>query len=305
MRRWGGGVTHSAEVTQALRVNVCDAISNPSVIPDFMEAKWELDEATGRMNFDIREVSAPAKKTKLTLVFEPKDNQQVAISPHAFDDIRNENLELYIEFKAHDGNRVYLPENSNALFSGSTSIYGIDFSGVNTEEVTDMSLMFCNCSNISELDLRAFNTERVDQDGGMDNAFDGCSNLGRVDITSFTQKQKKDGSVLRMFRTYKDGTAPALGTNDNMRALNEKICADVICQQYGIIRYVDEEEEQEMKSEQESRIQQGFAEASGKVKERRWYTPIVDALNREDRWYSPIVKFCRWAKRGIKSWLGW
>ncbi len=90
-----------------------------------------------------------------------------------------------------------------------------------------------------------------------------------------------------------------------MRALNEKICADVICQQYGIIRYVDEEEEQEMKSEQESRIQQGFAEASGKVKERRWYTPIVDALNREDRWYSPIVKFCRWAKRGIKSWLGW
>ncbi|MBR5726516.1 MAG: BspA family leucine-rich repeat surface protein, partial [Muribaculaceae bacterium] len=60
------------------------------------------------------------------------------------------------------------------------SIEGI--SNLNTSEVTYMSLMFQNCTQLTSLDLSHFNTSKVLSMNGM---FSGCSSLTSLDLSSF------------------------------------------------------------------------------------------------------------------------
>ena len=65
-------------------------------------------------------------------------------------------------------------------FKNLTQIEGIE--NLNTANVTDMSYMFKNCSNLAELDVTHFNTAKVTTMTGM---FSGCSNLTELDLTHF------------------------------------------------------------------------------------------------------------------------
>ena len=65
-------------------------------------------------------------------------------------------------------------------FSQLTTIEGIE--NLNTEEVTNMSEMFKDCSGLTSLDLSSFNTAKVT---GMGYMFDGCSGLTSLDLSSF------------------------------------------------------------------------------------------------------------------------
>ena len=65
-------------------------------------------------------------------------------------------------------------------FKNLTQIEGIE--NLNTANVTDMSYMFKNCSNLAELDVTHFNTAKVTAMTGM---FSGCSNLTELDLTHF------------------------------------------------------------------------------------------------------------------------
>ena len=60
-----------------------------------------------------------------------------------------------------------------------SSIIGIE--NLNTECVTDMSLMFCNCVNLTELDLSHFNTAKVTK---MAEMFYGCKNIKRIYVSN-------------------------------------------------------------------------------------------------------------------------
>ena len=53
---------------------------------------------------------------------------------------------------------------------------------LNTENVTNMGVMFCRCQNLSSLDLTNFNTGNVTNMYGM---FSNCQNLSSLDLTSF------------------------------------------------------------------------------------------------------------------------
>jgi surface protein len=61
-----------------------------------------------------------------------------------------------------------------------TSIEGLE--NLNTDNVTDMSLMFLFCTKLKSLDLSSFNTSNVTR---MDYMFEGCSSLQIIDLTSF------------------------------------------------------------------------------------------------------------------------
>ena len=65
-------------------------------------------------------------------------------------------------------------------FKKLTQIEGIE--NLNTANVTDMSYMFKNCSNLAKLDVTHFNTAKVTTMNGM---FCGCSNLTELDLTHF------------------------------------------------------------------------------------------------------------------------
>ena len=60
------------------------------------------------------------------------------------------------------------------------TIEGIE--NLNTENVTNMGVMFCRCQNLSSLDLTNFNTGNVTNMFGM---FSNCQNLSSLDLTSF------------------------------------------------------------------------------------------------------------------------
>ena len=54
-----------------------------------------------------------------------------------------------------------------------------------TENVVNMSGMFCDCSSLESLDLTSFNTQKVHSMGFL---FFGCSSLSKLDVSSFDTK---------------------------------------------------------------------------------------------------------------------
>ena len=75
-------------------------------------------------------------------------------------------------------------------FNGFTNIETItDIQYLNTEEVTNMYLMFRSCTNLKTLDLSNFNTEKV---ADMQFMFYGCNNLTVLDIRTFDTQNVED-----------------------------------------------------------------------------------------------------------------
>ena len=75
------------------------------------------------------------------------------------------------------------PTNCYAWFQKFNKLKQIEgIENLNTANVTDMSYMFKNCSNLAELDVTHFITAKVTAMTGM---FSGCSNLTELDLTHF------------------------------------------------------------------------------------------------------------------------
>lgn len=66
-------------------------------------------------------------------------------------------------------------------------------SHLDTSKVTDMSLMFYDCSSLSSLDLSEFNTSKVTS---MISMFDGCSLLTSLDTSGFNTNNVTDMSFM-------------------------------------------------------------------------------------------------------------
>ncbi len=71
------------------------------------------------------------------------------------------------------------------------TITGLEY--LNTEKVTDMSYMFCNCSSLTSLDVTNFNTANV---ANMSYMFSGCSSLTSLDVTNFNTVNVTDMSYM-------------------------------------------------------------------------------------------------------------
>ena len=69
---------------------------------------------------------------------------------------------------------------------------------LNTKEVTDMADMFCECKDLSSLDVSGFNTEKVTDMSGM---FYDCISLKLLDVTNFNTANVKSMSNM-FYRCY-------------------------------------------------------------------------------------------------------
>ena len=72
--------------------------------------------------------------------------------------------------------------NMSFMFNGCSSLTSLDISHFDTSKVTSMSNMFYNCSSLASLDVSHFDTSQVT---GMDGMFSGCSSLTSLDVSHF------------------------------------------------------------------------------------------------------------------------
>ena len=90
---------------------------------------------------------------------------------------------------------TYAPTSLYGFFEDLTkleTITGLEY--LNTENVTDMSLMFFKCSSLTSLDVTHFNTAKVTD---MISMFDSCSSLTSLDVSKFNTENVTNMS--RMF----------------------------------------------------------------------------------------------------------
>lgn len=104
-----------------------------------------------------------------------------------------------VQFIALDGGaygqKMYFPEDSRSLFSGLSNLKEIDFRGIDTSIVTNMSWMFSGCSGLTKISMDGFDTSNVTKMGTM---FDGCSSLTELDMRSFNTSNVTDmGAMFR------------------------------------------------------------------------------------------------------------
>ena len=87
-----------------------------------------------------------------------------------------------VVFDASFANDTILSSTSNWFHdcSNLTNLTGLEY--LNTSNVTDMSLMFQNCSNLLSIDVSKFNTAKVIN---MEHMFMGCSALTSLDLNNF------------------------------------------------------------------------------------------------------------------------
>ena len=79
--------------------------------------------------------------------------------------------------------KTYAPTSLYGFFRGLTKLETIkDLKYLNTEQVTNMSYMFSDCSALTSLDLSNFNTAKVRD---MSYMFYGCSALSSLDLSNF------------------------------------------------------------------------------------------------------------------------
>ena len=81
----------------------------------------------------------------------------------------------------------------SSMFEDCSSLQSLDLSGFDTENVTDMSSMFYDCSSLQSLDLSGFDTENVTD---MSRMFNGCSSLQSLDLSDFDTKNVNDMSSM-------------------------------------------------------------------------------------------------------------
>ena len=88
-----------------------------------------------------------------------------------------ENKEIKVKFKFKK--RL---ANTNYMFMDCSSLYSINVSSFNTNNVTSMMNMFDSCNSLNSVNLSSFNTSKVTIMLGM---FIACSSLNSLDLSSF------------------------------------------------------------------------------------------------------------------------
>ena len=96
-----------------------------------------------------------------------------------------------IDFSGLDSSNV---TNMSCMFEACGGLTSLDLSKLDTSKVTDMSNMFYVCRNLTSLDLRTFDTSKVTD---MSNMFCFLENLTSLDISSFNTSNVT--SMYRMF----------------------------------------------------------------------------------------------------------
>ena len=97
------------------------------------------------------------------------------------------------ELKIAGEGGVQAPKDSTGLFGGYFNLQEINFDGLDTSKVTDMSSMFAYCETLENLDVTSLDTSNVTN---MSNMFTECHGLTSVDLSNFETSNVTDMSSM-------------------------------------------------------------------------------------------------------------
>ena len=109
--------------------------------------------------------------------------------------------------------KLILPEDSNSLFSGLSSLTDIDPASFDTSRVASMENMFSGCTGLKDLDLSSWNINTVKN---MQRMFSGCTSLKSVRMSGFNTSTVR--SISGMFsgcQKLEQIDIPFLSTSDD------------------------------------------------------------------------------------------
>ena len=104
--------------------------------------------------------------------------------------------------------------NMAVMFGNCASLTSIDLSRFKTDNVTDMSGMFTYCSKLTSIDLSNFNTQNVQSMNGM---FGGCTGLENLNLSSFNTEKVTD--MYAMFSNCRSLTSLDLSSFDTSNTI--------------------------------------------------------------------------------------
>ena len=105
-------------------------------------------------------------------------------------------------FKAENGKKVTAPADCSFLFWGMHELASIDFSGLDTSNVTNMNCLLQNCTGLESVNLTGFDTSNVTNMGSM---FFNCPELKSLDVSMFDTS--KATSMTSMFMHCGDSSS--------------------------------------------------------------------------------------------------
>ncbi len=166
----------------------------PVIHIDSEEPKRSIPVATINKNvWSLNSDGYPLQKLRLSVSFERntdlKQEDVQAIDGVMRIDDYNTDYSVYFwkdgDNKAYwwsDAEIIYFPQDSSYMFSECSILTKLDLKGFDTSKVTDMSKMFSGCSSLTALDVTGFDTSKVTN---MSSMFSGCSGLTDLDVTGF------------------------------------------------------------------------------------------------------------------------
>lgn len=105
--------------------------------------------------------------------------------------------------------------NLKDTFSECANLINVDISGLNTENVSNMSGMFMNCKKLKNIDMSGFVTDKVTN---MNSMFNGCAELIDLDLSNFNTEALLDMS--NMFGGCESLTSLNVSTFDTSNVTN-------------------------------------------------------------------------------------
>ncbi|MGN0143466.1 MAG: BspA family leucine-rich repeat surface protein, partial [Clostridium sp.] len=175
------------DIKQEVVTQVIDKKSN---VNNFDLNEWEKKEYSSVIILD------KYKGTDTDIVIPGEVNgKQVKLGTMAcFENIKSTMTSL--TFKEHNGKKVETPTTFKDAFRDYKALESIDLSGLDTSQVNNMSYMFRDCSNLTNIKFGdTFNTYNTTT---MNSMFEGCSSLKSLDLSSFNTEQVTNMSY--MFR---------------------------------------------------------------------------------------------------------
>ena len=184
------GTTYNSSITDGTyaRIDAGPTSATPGYFTsnnDFTLTKEWFDQMTGMIKSNITSISI--------------ENSAVASTGDELYFIDNSNgLQVerngtVVKIHAPRLNNIKLPQNSEGLFANFTNLTTIDgLDLASTSNVTNMSRMFENCTQLTHFDLSSFDTRNVID---FSNMFHGCDGLtGTLDLSMFNTKSARDMS---------------------------------------------------------------------------------------------------------------
>lgn len=171
----GAGTTYNGDHTNYTYAHIDGGTNNPGYLTDIREPYAILSSDSKTLTFYYDKYK------------EDNDGMDLTYTPWRDDETKDIITKVVFDATFADCTTLTTTE---SWFNECSNLETIEnISNLKTENVTNMSAMFRNCTSLTSIDLENFNTSRATT---LDNMFFGCKGLTSLDLSSFNTARVED-----------------------------------------------------------------------------------------------------------------